>query len=161
MSWPKPPLRVTQMGGALRYRKPDSAEHNIRLDVPAAQSVLKAVADGRLSAPEFIASEVTFTPRMEVTADSPLYAGLHAPQASEWAQLLASHLDRWFERFYPGSMQHDALTLSAALELPYVDSDAIRIEMDDIGRTREAGPDRGVALRWSVGAEYEPFMQWR
>ncbi|WP_331718316.1 nucleoside hydrolase [Streptomyces sp. NBC_00134] len=151
-------LRVTQMGGALRYRNPDSAEHNIRLDVPSARQVLDAVARGLLPTPEFVASEVTFTPRIEVTADSPLYAWLSAPDAPPWAALLAAHLDAWFSRFYPGSMQHDALTLSAALELPFVDSDHARIVMDDIGRTTAS--ETGALLRWSGTAEYEAFMGW-
>uniref|UniRef100_A0AAU2JXN6 Nucleoside hydrolase n=1 Tax=Streptomyces sp. NBC_00049 TaxID=2903617 RepID=A0AAU2JXN6_9ACTN len=151
-------LRVTQMGGALRYRNPDSAEHNIRLDVPAARQVLAAVTSGLLPTPEFVASEVTFTPRIEVTADSPLYTWLSTPDAPAWASLLAAHLNAWFSRFYPGSMQHDALTLSAALELPFVDSEPVRIAMDGIGRT--TADDTGTRLRWSVSAEYDPFMRW-
>ncbi|EGX59764.1 hypothetical protein SZN_11313 [Streptomyces zinciresistens K42] len=151
-------LRVTQMGGALRYRNPESAEHNIRLDVTAAGRVLDAVAAGRLHTPGFVASEVTFTPQIEVTADTPLYAWLTASDAPAWASLLCAHLDAWFSRFYPGSMQHDALTLSAALDLPFVDSDRIRIAMDDIGRTTAS--DDGAMLRWSVAAEYDAFMRW-
>ncbi|MFE2408162.1 nucleoside hydrolase [Kitasatospora sp. NPDC059408] len=151
-------LRVTQMGGALRYRNPEIAEHNVRLDVPAAHSVLAAVAAGQLPTPEFIASEVTFTPKIEVTAESELYQWLAAPDAPPWAALLAAHLDAWFTRFHPGSMQHDALTLTAALDLPFVESDYMGISMDDIGRTTAS--DEGVRLRWSFEAEYDAFMAW-
>jgi inosine-uridine nucleoside N-ribohydrolase len=153
-------LRVTQMGGALRYRNPESAEHNVRLDVPAAHAVLDAVGSGALGMPEFVASEVTFTPAMEVTAASPLYQWLREPDALPWARLLADHLDRWFEGFYPGSIQHDALTLTAAMDLPFVDSDRIRIEMDDRGRTTQAREEAGAILRWSMAATYQPFMDW-
>lgn len=155
-----PRLRVTQMGGALRYRDPDKAEHNIRLDVPSARAVLNAAAAGVLATPEFIASEVTFTPRIEVTAQSPLYARLRGRQAPPWAGVLADHLDRWFARFYPASMQHDALALSAALDLPFVGSDRMRIEMDAIGRTTQAPGGAGAPVRWSRYAAYEPFMTW-
>lgn len=151
-------LRVTQMGGALRYRNPDSAEHNIRLDFEAAHQVLAAVTSGGLPTPEFVASDVTFTPQIEVTADTPLYRWMHATEAPAWAKLLGAHLDGWFGRFYPGSMQHDALTLTAALELPFVDSEPTRIAMDDIGRTTVA--NNGTQVRWSVEADYEAFMQW-
>jgi inosine-uridine nucleoside N-ribohydrolase len=153
-------LRVTQMGGALRYRDPSRAEHNIRLDVPSARHVLDAVARGALAAPEFVASEVTFTPRIEITPDTPIYRQLRDPQAPPWARLLAAHLDRWFAGFYPGTMQHDALTLTAALELPFVDSEQLSVEMDEIGRTTEAPPGHGTRVRWSRAAEYEPFMAW-
>ncbi|MFC5724875.1 nucleoside hydrolase [Streptomyces gamaensis] len=151
-------LRVTQMGGALRYRHPDRAEHNIRLDVPAARAVLQAVQDKRVAAPEFVTSEVTFTPSLEVTAASPLYRALAAPDAPVWARILTGHMDRWFAQFHPGTIQHDALTLSAALELPFVDSDYLRITMDDIGRTTATAD--GVLVRVSLTAAYEAFMTW-
>lgn len=152
-------LRVTQMGGALRYRNPERAEHNIRMDVPAAHAVLKAVAEGTLPAPEFIASEITFTPEIEITAKSALYQDLRDSGAPVWAGLLADHLERWFARTrFAGTMQHDALTLSAALELPFVESGRLRIEMDEIGRTTQA--ETGVPLQWSRSAQYGPFMEW-
>lgn len=154
-------LRLTQMGGALRYRDPSRAEHNIRMDVAGAHAVLQAVESGLLATPEFIASEITFTPRIEVTAKHSLYRDLRDPQAPAWAQLLADHLERWFARTrYAGTMQHDALTLSAALDLPFVDSDHLNISMDSIGRTTKAEDGEGVRLRWSLSAEYEAFMNW-
>lgn len=153
-------LRVTQMGGALRYRDPSSAEHNIRLDVAGAHAVLRAVADGVLTTPEFVASEITFTQEIEVSADSPLYARLRAAHAPPWARLLADHLDRWFAGFHPGTMQHDALTLTAALGLPYVSFDRLPIRMDPIGRTARAPAGQGTVLRWSTAADYPPFMDW-
>ena len=155
-----PRLRVTQMGGALRYHDPDSAEHNIHLDVAAARAVLRAVADGVLATPEFVSADVTFTPRIAVTADSPLYATLRAPGASAWARLLADHLDRWFARFYPATMQHDPLTLTSALGLPFVASEHLPVELDEIGRTTRAQEGRGTPVRWSVSADYDPFLAW-
>lgn len=101
----------------------------IRLDVSSSRTVLHAVAEGVVAPPEFIASEVTFTPASRSQRTVPCMRGyaLHRPP---WARLLADHLDRWFDGFCPGSMQHDALTLSAALGLPFVDSDRMSIEMD-------------------------------
>ncbi|MCG7523306.1 nucleoside hydrolase [Streptomyces sp. OfavH-34-F] len=155
-----PRLRVTQMGGALRYRNPDSAEHNIRLDVDGARQVLNHVVSGLLPMPEFVASEVTFTPQIEVTTGSALYRGLRAAPSGSWEHLLADHLDRWFADFYPGSMQHDALTLTAALDLPFVDSAQLHVAMDAIGRTTEAPRGQGATVRWSMSAEYDAFMRW-
>lgn len=151
-------LRVTQMGGALRYRDPESAEHNIHLDVAGAHAVLRAVADGVLATPEFVSADVTFTPRIAIAAHSPLYAQLRSPGAPEWTGLLADHLDRWFARFYPDTMQHDPLTLSAALGLPFVTSEDLALEMDEIGRTTRARG--GTPVRWSVSADYDAFLTW-
>lgn len=73
---------------------------------------------------------------------------------------MARHLDRWFERFHPESLQHDALTLSVALDLPYVTSGPVHVVMDEIGRMRRGREQEGVLLRLSVSARYQPFMRW-
>ncbi|MEY9211617.1 nucleoside hydrolase [Thermobifida halotolerans] len=153
-----PRLRITQMGGALRYRDPDRAEHNFRLDVAAVHAVFTAVAAGHLRLPEFVTSEITFVADTEVDADHPLYRGLTEPGAPTWAGLLAAHLDRWFVRFHPATKQHDALALSAALGLPFVDSEPMPLAVDRIGRTTAAG--HGTRVRVSTSAHYPGFMSW-
>ncbi|WP_308259013.1 nucleoside hydrolase [Pseudonocardia sp. H11422] len=152
-------LRVTQMGGALNYRHPDRAEHNIRLDVPAAHQVLAAVADGRLGVPEFVTSDVTFTPRLAITAEHPIHRALAAPTAPAWASILVAHLDRWYTGWHPATIQHDALTLSAALGLPFVDSAPTAVALDAIGRMT-AAPQGGVPMRLSRAANHPAFMAW-
>ncbi|BCJ46198.1 hypothetical protein GCM10010168_51470 [Actinoplanes ianthinogenes] len=147
-------LLVTQMGGALRYRDPTRAEHNVRLDPAAAVAVVRTPGLPLW----LVTSDVTFTPELEVTAAGPLYAALTAPDAPAWARTLRAHLDRWFTGFHPGTIQHDALTLSAALHLPFVDFDTTAVSFDDIGRMRE-DPD-GTTVPLSTGAHYPAFMTW-
>jgi pyrimidine-specific ribonucleoside hydrolase len=151
-------LALTQMGGALNYRDPTRAEHNFRLDPPAVRTVLAAVRRPRL-----ITSEVTFRPEMALTRGSPEYELLTRPDAPPWARILASHCDRWFERFYPATMQHDGLTLSAALELPFVHLDLMDIALDEAARTTEwdDGASAG-AYRCFVSrrADYGAFRRW-
>ena len=55
-------LHVTQMGGALNYRDPSRAEHNVRLDVTSAMTV---IAEARH--PRLVISDVTFTSDIEIT----------------------------------------------------------------------------------------------
>ncbi|WP_017594919.1 nucleoside hydrolase [Nocardiopsis potens] len=153
-----PRLRVTQMGGALRYRSPERAEHNFRLDVPAVHAVFAAVADGRLAPPRFVTSEITFVPDTEIGPGHTLHRALSAPAAPAWASLLAAHLDEWFARFFPGTRQHDALALSAALDLPFVAFAPTPLAVDPIGRTTAA--DGAPAVRVSASAEYGAFMSW-
>jgi inosine-uridine nucleoside N-ribohydrolase len=147
-------LAVTQMGGALRYRNPARAEHNVRRDPAALHAVLGAMPRVWL-----VTSEITFTSEIEVTADSALYQALAGPDAPGWAHLLALHLDRWFADFHPGSMQHDALTLSAAAQLPFVDFELTPIAVDPAGRMSPGG-DAGARLFVSRRAHYEPFNRW-
>ncbi|WP_030610130.1 nucleoside hydrolase, partial [Streptomyces sclerotialus] len=151
-------LHVTQMGGALNYRDPSRAEHNFRLDVPSVHRIFDAVNRGLLPTPYFVTSEVTFTSAMEITADHPVHRTLAAPDAPAWAALLAAHTRQWFARFHPGTIQHDALTLSAALQLPFVDFDKMPVAVDGIGRTSRA--DAGVPVWLSLSARYPAFMHW-
>ncbi|ALL79942.1 nucleoside hydrolase (plasmid) [Pseudonocardia sp. EC080610-09] len=150
-------LQVTQMGGAIDYRRPERAEHNIRLDVDAARRVLAAVGDGRLAKPRFVISDVTFTDQIAVHAAHPLHQRL-AAGSEPWARLLADHLDRWYAAHHASTLQHDALTLSAALGLPFVRAATTRVAMDEIGRWIR--DEEGTALRLSRSADYPAFMTW-
>lgn len=67
--------------------------------------------------PRLVTSDVTFTPDIEITAESELYRALAATDTG-LARLLHAHLGRWFADFHPCTMQHDGLTLAATLQLP-------------------------------------------
>jgi pyrimidine-specific ribonucleoside hydrolase len=146
-------LVITQMGGAIQYRDPARAEHNFRLDPSAATTFIREARRPRL-----IISDVTFTPAIEITADSDLYRRLSEEKVTGWRTVLKSHLDRWFAAFYPGSFQHDPLTLSAALELPFVDFDFDSVTLDESGRmTRDPA---GQSVFVSRAARYDAFLRW-
>lgn len=151
-------LQVTQMGGAIHYRRPDRAEHNIRLDVDAARRVLAAVDDGRLAKPRFVISDVTFTDQIAVHATHPLHQRLAGDTTQPWTRMLVDHLDRWYAEHHASTLQHDALTLSAALGLPFVRAATTRVAMDELGRWTQ--DEDGTALRLSRSADYPAFMAW-
>ncbi|WP_327346310.1 hypothetical protein [Streptomyces europaeiscabiei] len=112
---------------------------------------------GLLPTPYFVTSEVTFDPAIEVTVGHPVHRTLAAPGAPAWALLLVAHLRQRFDRFHPGTMQHDALTLSAALQLPFVEFDKMPVAVDGVGRTTRSGT--GVPVRVSLSARYPAFMR--
>jgi inosine-uridine nucleoside N-ribohydrolase len=146
-------LAVTQMGGALAYRDPARAEHNVRLDPAAAIAVLTGMRQLTL-----VTSDVTFNKANEITAGSPIARSLSDPAAPPWAGLLSRHLDRWFERFHPGTMQHDALALASALGHPALDYARPQVTIADDGRmTADPG---GTSLRMAARADYRGFMWW-
>lgn len=147
-------LAVTQVGGALRYRDPERADHNFRTD-PEAAAVLLAKA----RIPRLLLSEVTFTPEVEIAEHSPVHRMLGDPAAPPWARLVAAHLDQWYERFHHATMQHDALALTTALGRPFVDYYREHILIDERGRTtvaREGGHD----VRLSGRARLDAYMRW-
>jgi len=146
-------MAVTQMGGALAYRDPTRAEHNFRLDPAAAIRLVREVR--RLA---LVTADVTFNAAIEITGQSPLYQRLAADDAPAWAALLRSHLDRWMARFYPGSMQHDALALAAALLWPGIRFGRERVVIGDDARMRRS--DDGQPVKVSLYADYPDFMTW-
>lgn len=147
-------LRVTQMGGAIRYRDPDRAEHNFRRDPEAIRTALAVVPE-----PQLVVSDTTFTPKVLLTAESALYRRLAHPGAPGWARLLAEHLDRWITTSgHSGSMQHDPLALSVALGLPFVTLASAQISVDRRGRMRH--DPRGVSVWHSQSADHPGFRRW-
>jgi hypothetical protein len=87
----------------------------------------------------------------------PVIAGASLGDTRYWA-VLKAHLDRWFEAFYPGTLQHDPLTLSAALELPFVDFDFDAVAVDADGRMSRDPAGRPLFL--SRAARYEAILGW-
>ncbi len=146
-------LVITQMGGALAYRDPSRAEHNIRLDPPSAITVLTGMRPLTL-----VPSDVTFTEATQISAGSPIARSLSDPAAPAWATMLSRHLDRWFERSYPATMQHDALALASSLGHPAVDYGDITVTIAADGRM--TATPQGTSLRMAVRVDYRGFMWW-
>ena len=147
-------LAISQVGGALRYRDPERADHNFRTDPQAAATML-----ARARLPRLLLSETTFTPVIEIAKGSSLHQLLGDPGAPPWAHLVAAHLDQWYERFHHATMQHDALGLTAALEIAFVVYYREHIVIDERGRTTVA-PDGGFDVRLSGKTRLDNFMSW-
>ncbi|PXX53969.1 inosine-uridine nucleoside N-ribohydrolase [Nocardia tenerifensis] len=142
-------LRIWQMGGALE-RQQDKAEHNFRLDPAAVRTVLDRVESLAL-----VLADHTFTPVLAVDADSPIYRMLAASR-KPWAQLIARHLEQWFDRFHPASMLHDPLTF-AALRGDFVSLEHREFWLDPDGQMH-LGP--GHIARLSSTVDYPGFLTW-
>lgn len=145
---------VTQMGGAIVYRDPSRAEHNFRVDADAVIRMLPVLEPWQ---PSFVVSDVTFNPAIEITPDTAIYRRWTEPGAPPWAGVLRAHSDRWMER-YPGSMQHDGLTLAAAMLWPGIRFVRERVALDPIARmTRD---EQGTEIIMSSSVDYPGFMTW-
>ncbi|WP_166678037.1 nucleoside hydrolase [Kribbella kalugense] len=147
-------LVVTQMGGAINFRDPTRAEHNFRVDPQAAIRMVPALEPWL---PTFVVSDVTFNPAIEITTESRLYKRWAHPDARPWERLFREHCDRWMAK-YPGTMQHDALTLAAAMLWPGVRFVRERVALDSIARMSRS--DGGTEIVMSVSADYAAFMSW-
>jgi inosine-uridine nucleoside N-ribohydrolase len=147
-------MAVTQMGGAIVYRDPSRAEHNFRMDPEAVLRMLPLLA---MRGARLVVSDVTFSPAMEITPESPIYQRWAEPGPPRWAKVLKDHHDRWLERF-PGSMQHDGLTLAAALLWPGIRFTSERVALDSIARMSRS--ENGTEISMSTSVDYSAFMSW-
>lgn len=148
-------LLVTQMGGWLdptRYRNPDKASHNLRIDERSAGVALRMCHHLRL-----VLSEHTGVPQTRITRDSLLYRRFAAPDAPAWATMAAANFDGWFTH-RTGSWMHDPLTLAAILQMPFITfgEERIRIERD----VRLYRDPQGRTIRVSDTVDYPAFMNW-
>ncbi|MFX0574640.1 nucleoside hydrolase [Nocardia nepalensis] len=150
---------VTQMGGWLdRYRDKTRASHNFHTDPVAAGVALRLVRT-----PQLVLSDFTNCSAIDVTADSELLARLRSATAPKWATLLAANFDAWFQHQSTkgrrrGSWMHDPLTLSAALELPFVTFTPERIRIERDARIYR-DPD-GHAMEVACAVDYDGFLDW-
>lgn len=147
-------LVVTQMGGAIKYRDPSRAEHNFRVDAEAAIRMLPVLEPWL---PSLVVNDVTFNPALEITVDSAIYKRWAETDAPPWARILREHSDRWMAR-YPGSMQHDGLTLAAAMLWPGIRFARERVVLDPIARMSRS--DQGTEIMMAISADYPAFMTW-
>ena len=129
-------IRLTQMGFWLdKYRDKTRASHNPRMDPWAAGEALRL-----LKKPRLVLSDHTESPHIRITKEHDLVQRLQAPTAPSWARLLADGFDEWAayrakaadQSSGVGSWLHDPLTVSAALNLGFVQfaDEWIRVEVD-------------------------------
>lgn len=144
---------VTQKGGAVNYRDPERAEHNFRVDPVAAATL---VSTARL--PKLVLSDTTFTPEIEIRRGGTRHRHLSRSDALPWERLVGAHMDQWFDRFHPATIQHDALTLAAGLQMPFVGLARERVLVDAAGRLTIN--TTGHLVRLSIKADYPVFMGW-
>jgi hypothetical protein len=112
-----------------------------------------------LPAPVLVTADVTFNDRIAMDGHHALCRRLTRDVAPRCACLVAAQMTQWVERLHRSSLQHDALTLSAGLRLPFVSTQPTAVRLDEIGRTStRAG---GVRLHVSVAADDDGFNDRR
>ncbi|MEV0324330.1 nucleoside hydrolase [Streptomyces sp. NPDC050658] len=147
-----PRLQVTQMGGALSYRDATLAQYNFRLDPGAARAVVAGCATLRL-----VTYDVTFSQQLVLTPDSSILRSL-AGMRHPWAKALTEHCAQYFAGYYPSTIPHTPLSLSAAMGEPFIRFASRRIALDEAARMRLS--DEGDLVRLSVSANYPDFLGW-
>lgn len=141
-----------QMGGGLYSPPKAEAEHNFRLDPKSAAHVVTSIPSLSI-----VMAHSTFNPQAEILRDSAFFDRI-SKSSSPWAVLLTEQCRRWFERFYPGTIQHDPMTLAAALGKPFIRFSTKRIVVDSKGRT--CVDEGGSEVQVSDSVDYCGAMKW-
>ncbi|MGW0251144.1 nucleoside hydrolase [Nocardia goodfellowii] len=147
-------IDLVQMGGwfdPARYRKAPQASHNFRLD-PAAAGIALRMCRSRL-----VLSEHTAVDEIRVGPQWPLYQRLTSPHAPPWAHLPGANFTIWCLG-RSGSWMHDPLTLTAALDLPFVRFRNARVRVDADGCLSVDPGGRPVQVSDTV--DYTGFLAW-
>ncbi|MGY2093393.1 hypothetical protein [Nocardia gipuzkoensis] len=105
-----------------------------------------------------VTSDITYTPEIEVTADSELYRLVAADNAPRWAGLVGAGYREWFDQEYPGSKSADPLAVTAAAGLGFARFDTQHVAIAPDARM-QLDPG-GIELRMSVAADYPGFRAW-
>ncbi|MBF6125515.1 nucleoside hydrolase [Nocardia brasiliensis] len=147
-------LLITQMSGAINYRDPDRAEHNLRMDPDAAITVLRAGLHTML-----VLSDTTFTGELAIGREHELYQRL-AGSSLGWARLVAAGFDRWFDAKYPESTMHDPLAVAAGAGTPFIGFAERRFTIGDDARMR-LDPAGDCVASLSQSADYAGFNRWQ
>lgn len=142
-------LAITQAGGGSRF-SPTSAERNIALDIPAAQTVLSA--DSR---PTIVSSAVAVFIFNTETVDTTAYRIL-ARSTNPISVLLRSQINQWFARFSPYNDRYGPLTPALALGADFVETGPANIELDSFG-CMQTGEQ---PVTWAQHVNYVALGHW-
>ena len=147
-------LVVYQMGGAVDYsRRPGWVEHNIKIDVEAARSVLTSGVNISL-----VMAQTTYKPGHMVDDQHVIYQKLK--QSDQPAhQMLACHLELFHEAKGFWSYMHDPLTVAAALGKDFVNFYESAVSMDKLGNLHSSTGSAKLHLS-KTESKVEEFMEF-
>lgn len=141
-------LKITIMGGAIHYRKPGMAEHNVRLDLSAARTIFNSDLNT-----SWVLSDHTFVEELKVQKGHALYT-YFASSEKPSNQMVHRNLDNFFEKLFPDSRLHDPLAVSSVF-LPTVKFERKSLQFSEKGEFNES--DTGRAIKVSQSVDYSQF----
>ena len=118
-------IKLYQMGGSLLNA--EKGEHNIRIDITAAQQVLGSDIETYL-----VMLDTTLNPTFEISNKHLLYT-LCKQNANPGLQAIAQNIDEFNQAINFWTFMHDPLTISAALGHNFVDFYEASVAVDEQG----------------------------
>ncbi|MBS9784147.1 nucleoside hydrolase [Candidatus Gracilibacteria bacterium] len=144
-------VKILFMGGAINYRKPNCAQHNIKYDVPPAIEVFHSDWDKK-----YVLSDVTFREEIKIDKQSQMYKELKKLNKKHTNFIIES-MNSLFEKLCPETRMHDPLTLSYLINEQIIDFETQKITMNEKGIMKLSPDGRETIV--SKKANYELFLE--
>jgi len=132
-------ITLYQMGGSLDLER-KKAEHNVRIDIPAARQVLGSDIETYL-----VMLDTTLNPNFEITNKHPVYT-LCKQSSNPSLKAMAQNIDEFNQATGFWTFMHDPLTVAAALGHDFVDFYEARITTDEQGMIKHSDDDTKIYL---------------
>lgn len=143
-------INIYVMGGAINYRKPGIAEHNIRLDIDSARNIFYSSLQS-----SWVLSDHTFVPQTNISSKHKLYKQISS-RDTFFYQVIKENMDKFFQNKYPDSYLHDPITISSLI-LPIIQFKKERISFTENGEFKISS--MGKLTNMSDKINYELFWK--
>jgi inosine-uridine nucleoside N-ribohydrolase len=132
-------ITLYQMGGSVDLKR-EKADHNVRIDIPAARQVLESGIETYL-----VLLDTTLNPKFEISNRHPLYTFCKQHQ-NPGLRAIAQNIDKLYQAIGLWTFMHDPLTVSAALGHDFVDFYEARVAIDEKGMLKRSDDGYKVYL---------------
>lgn len=147
----KDKVKIIFMGGAINYRIPNCAEHNIKYDAKSAVDVFYSDWDKK-----YIISDTTFKQEIRVDEKSTFFLELKKMNKPCFDYIVESIMCL-FKKLTPETYMHDPLTLSCLIDENIINFETKKISINNKGIMRTSSAGRNTLV--STSADYDLF--WR
>lgn len=143
-------LSIVIMGGAIEYVRPNTAEHNIRLDIEAAKTIFHSDLKT-----QWFLSDYSFIPQFHLHLKHPLYTSVKN-KSGFFFELIKENMRLFYTKYYPDSYLHDPVTLSSIF-LPTIKFERKKMKFLENGEFRF--DEKGIEKNVSIGVNSDLFLK--
>lgn len=144
-------IEILFMGGAINYRIPNCAEHNVKYDIKSAIEVFHSDWNKK-----YVLSDITFNEAIKVNQESQFFEELKNSDKPHLNYIIES-MKLLFNKLEPKTYMHDPITLSYLINNQIIDFENKKISINGNGVMR-IDPD-GEETIISKSANYELFWK--
>lgn len=140
------------MGGAINYRKPGKAQHNINLDIPSAKKIFNSKLTKK-----WVLSDLTWNEELKINKNHFIYKTFLEKKNSLFYGYVYQNMKNFYEKFSGESCLNDPFALSSVF-LDTIKFARQKIYFNDAGEFKKDN-QKGKTTIVSSFADYEKFWK--